>query len=46
MNMDEDEIEEPEIEVCYRCGYVFTEGEIRWVSPFTETLCLSCYNEG
>ncbi len=30
---------------CYLCNHVFTEVEIRWASPFMETLCDECHSK-
>lgn len=35
----------PDRTKCYKCGHVFSEHEIRWASPISETLCDVCHDD-
>lgn len=35
----------PDRTICYICGHVFTEDEIRWASPVMGTLCNICHTD-
>ena len=35
----------PDRTKCFLCNHIFPENEIRWASPFMETLCNSCHTD-
>lgn len=44
MKLRSDKYNIPDRTKCYICGHVFGDHEIRWASPFMETLCDDCHS--
>jgi len=37
--------DEPDRKKCFICNHIFDEYELRWASPFMETLCDACHTK-